>query len=155
MKVILTERVEALGRRGDIVKVAPGYARNYLLPQGFALPATEANERRVLTERRAYLAREAKRIEEAQEIANAISKLQFTIKMKAAEDGSLYGSVSDRVIASALAEERITIEPKMVRLEEAIRETGRFKVRIHLHTEVDAEASIWVVAEESAQSASE
>lgn len=150
MKVILTETVDALGRRGDIVEVANGYARNYLLPQGLALKSTEANERKVLAQRHAYLAREAKRIEDAQEIADAIAKLQFTVKMKAHDDGQLYGSLNERVVAQALEEEQITIEPKMVRIDEPIRELGRYKVTIRLHSEVDCEANIWVVEDAEA-----
>lgn len=149
MKIILRESVESLGRRGEIVEVADGYGRNYLIPQRIAEIATDESIRRIGAERKAYLAREAKRIEDAQEIADAIAKLQITVKMKAGTDGTLFGSVSERIIADALKEEQVTIEPKMVRLKDPIRELGVFDVRIHLHPEVDAEARVWVVEDKS------
>jgi len=150
MKIILRESVESLGRRGEIVEVADGYGRNFLVPQRIAEIATRESIRRVGAERKAYLVRESKRIDEAQEIADAIAKLQLTIKMKAGDDGvTLFGSVSERIIADALAEEKITIEPKMVRLDDPIRELGVFDVRIHLHPEVDANARLWVVEDKS------
>lgn len=149
MKVILKETVEALGRRGALVTVADGYARNFLIPQHLAVLATPENLRKIESERKAYLAREAKRIEDAQEIAGAIAKLQFTVSMKANDDGHLFGSVSERIIADALAVEKITVEPKMVRIDTPIRELGVYDVRIHLHSEVDATAKIWVVKEKS------
>lgn len=147
MKVVLKENVESLGRRGTIADVSDGYARNYLIPQGFAVAATQENIRAVELDRRAYLAREAKRIEDAQDIAKAIAKLTFTVTMKANDDGHLFGSVSDRVVADALQAERITIEPKMVRIDSPIRELGVYDIRIHLHPEVDATAKLWVVKE--------
>jgi len=147
MKIVLKENVDSLGRRGTMVDVSDGYARNYLIPHGLAAVATAENIRAVEIERRAYLAREAKRIEDAQEIANAIAKLQFTVSMKANEDGHLFGSVNDRVVADAMAAEKITIEPKMVRLENPIRELGVYDIRIHLHPEVDVTAKLWVVKE--------
>lgn len=145
MKIILKETVEDLGRRGEVVDVADGYGRNYLIPQDLAEIATRENIRRIGAERKAYLAREAKRIEEAQEIADAIAKLQVSVKMKAGTDGQLFGSVSDRIITDALQEEQVTIEPKMVRIKDPIRELGVFDVTIHLHPEVDATLRLWVV----------
>ncbi len=155
MKVVLKERIDPLGRRGEIVEVAKGYARNFLLPRGLAVQATRENIRQVESERKAYLAREAKRIEDAQEIQRAIEKLQITVSMKANEDGHLFGSVSDRVIADALAAEKITIDPKMVRLDNPIRELGVYDVRLHIHPEVDAVAKIWVVRQKEEESAEE
>lgn len=145
MKIILKETVEDLGRRGEVVDVADGYGRNYLIPQDLAEIATRDNIRRIGAERKAYLAREAKRIEESQEIADAIAKLQVSVKMKAGTDGQLFGSVSDRIITDALKDEQVTIEPKMVRIKDPIRELGVFDVTIHLHPEVDATLRLWVV----------
>jgi large subunit ribosomal protein L9 len=153
MKVVLKENVDSLGRRGTIADVTDGYARNYLIPQGFAVAATKENIRSVELERRAYLAREAKRIEDAQDIAAAIAKLTFTVTMKANDDGHLFGSVSDRVVADALQVEKITIEPKMVRMDTPIRELGVYDIRIHLHPEVDASAKLWVVKEKNEEAA--
>ncbi len=149
MKVVLKQHVPDLGRRGEVVEVAAGYARNYLLPQGFALGASQGNVQAIESERKSYLVREAKQIEEAQEIKQAIEKLQLTLKMQASEDGKLFGSVSERIIVEALEEEKIKIERQMVRLESPIREVGRYTLRIHLHPEVDAELGIWVVEEKS------
>jgi len=153
MKIVLKENVEAVGRRGTLAEVSDGYARNYLIPQGLAVVATAENIRSVELERRAYLARESKRIEDAQEIAAAIAKFTFTVTMKANDDGHLFGSVSDRVVADALQVEKITIEPKMVRLDSPIRELGVYDVRIHLHPEVDASAKVWVVREKAEEAA--
>ncbi|MCA8940486.1 MAG: 50S ribosomal protein L9 [Planctomycetes bacterium] len=149
MKVILRERVETLGRRGEIVEVADGYARNYLIPYHIAVKASRENIRKIEEERKEYLAREAKRIEDAQEIASVIAKLQLTVTMNAHEDGTLYGSVSERTIVDALKEERVTITAQMVRMKQPIREVGRYMVPLHLHPEVDGEVSVWVVAEEA------
>jgi large subunit ribosomal protein L9 len=153
MKIILKETVESLGRRGSVVDVKPGYARNYLIPHHLADIATNENIRRVEADRREYLAREAKRIEEAQEIAVAIGKLQLTVTMKASEDGHLFGSVSERVVADALAAEKIVIDPKMVRMDQHLREVGVYDVKIHLHPEVDVTAKLWVVADKTAEAA--
>ncbi|MCK6439734.1 MAG: 50S ribosomal protein L9 [Planctomycetes bacterium] len=149
MKVILRESVEKLGRRGEVVAVAGGYARNYLIPQGFAAAATKENIRRVESEKKAYLAREAKRIEECQEIAAAIEKSQVSITMKVGPDGQMFGSVTARMIADALAEDGIKLETKMVRLDDPIKDLGVFPVRVHLHPEVDATAKVWVVEEKA------
>lgn len=153
MKVILRERVETLGRRGEIVDVADGYARNYLIPHAIAVKASRENVRAVEQERKEYLVNEAKRIGDAQEIAEAISKLQITVTANAHEDGSLYGSVSERTVVDALKAEHIHITSQMVRMSEPIREIGRFKVPLHLHPEVDTELSVWVVASEGERAA--
>lgn len=145
MKIILKERVESLGRRGQIVDVADGYARNFLIPHHLAAAATKDNIRRVEEDKRAYLAKEAKRIDVAREMADAIAKLQLTVSMNAHADGSLYGSVNERVIVDALKEEKIQIDTKMVRLDDPIRELGIYTVNLHLHPEVDAQVRVWIV----------
>lgn len=147
MEVILREDIEKLGNRGQVVKVAPGYARNFLLPKKLAVPATGANKKIVEQERDAYLRREAKVKSEADDLSKLMSGVQLTIARKAGEEGHLFGSVTSQDIADALGQQNFTIDRKKIQLEEAIKQTGEFKIPIRLHREVTAEVTLNVVAE--------
>jgi large subunit ribosomal protein L9 len=110
MEVILREEIEKLGNRGDIVNVADGYARNYLLPKKLAVPATEANKKIIEQERQAYLRREAKLASEAEELARMLAGVTVTIAQKAGEMDQLFGSVTAKDIAEALEQQNFQID---------------------------------------------
>jgi large subunit ribosomal protein L9 len=147
MKLLLRESIRGVGKRGDIVEVTDGYARNYLLPKNLALPASQENLRRLAGEKRAYEARVAREKEQAQEIASVIGKLQLTVPMQASPEGHLYGSVTPKVIADALKQEGISLAPQQVELEaDHIRELGTYSFTIRLHDEVEVQSRVWIVA---------
>jgi large subunit ribosomal protein L9 len=148
MDVILREDVEKLGARGQLVKVAPGYARNFLLPNKMAVAATESNKKIVEQERQAHLRREAKVEGEAKEVGKMLGTVAITISQKAGENDQLFGSVTSKDIAEALEKQGYTIERRKIVLEEPIKTLGEFKVPIRLHREVTAEVTVHVVKEE-------
>jgi large subunit ribosomal protein L9 len=147
MEVILREDIEKLGSRGEVVKVAPGYARNFLLPKRLAVAATGANKKIVEQERNAYLRREAKVKSEAEDLSKMVSGVQLTIARKAGEEGHLFGSVTAQDIVDALAQQSYTIDRKKIVLDEPIKNTGEYKIPVKLHREVTAEVALNVVAE--------
>ncbi len=136
IEVILMQRVDKLGQMGDRVTVRPGYARNFLLPQGKAIRASKDNLARFERERAQLEAQNLKRREEAERIAERIYGLSVTIIRAAGESGSLYGSVSSRDIADACRDSGLTLERSQVRLEQPIKTTGIFQVKVELHPEV-------------------
>ncbi len=147
MEVILREDIEKLGHRGQVVKVAPGYARNFLLPKRLAVPATDANRKIVEQEREAYLRREAKVKSEAEDLGKLMSGVTLTIARKAGEEGHLFGSVTAQDIVDALAGQKFTIDRRKIHLDEPIKNIGEYKVPIRLHREVTQEVTVNVVAE--------
>jgi large subunit ribosomal protein L9 len=148
MEVILREDVEKLGTRGQLVKVAPGYARNFLLPNRMAVAATESNKKIVEQERQAYLRREAKVEGEAKDLGKMLEAVAITISQKAGENDQLFGSVTSKDIAEALEQQGYSIERRKIALEEPIKTLGEFKVPIRLHRDVTAEITVHVVKEE-------
>ncbi len=148
MEIILREDVEKLGSRGEVVKVAAGYARNFLLPRRLAVAATEANRKIVEQERQAHLRKEAKAKGEAEDLGKLMSGVSITIAQKAGENDQLFGSVTSKDIADALAAKNFTIDRKKVQLDEPIKQLGEFKVPLRLHREVTAEITVNVVKEE-------
>ena len=155
MEVILRQDIDKLGSRGDIVTVADGYARNYLLPKRLAVPATEANKKIVAQEREAYLRREAKAKAEAEQLAKLMEGLTLTIEHKAGEHDQLFGSVTARNIADALAKQNFTVDHRKVQLEEPIKQLGEYRVPIRLHREVTVEIGVQVVPEGGVPAASQ
>lgn len=147
MEVILREDVEKLGHRGQVVKVAPGYARNFLLPRRIAVAATNANKKIVEQEREAYLRREAKVQSDAQDLAKLLSAVEVTISQKAGENDQLFGSVTVADISVALEKQGYTIDRKKIQLAEPIKTLGDFKVAVKLHKEVSIELPVHVVRE--------
>jgi large subunit ribosomal protein L9 len=147
MEVILREDVEKLGRQGQVVKVADGYARNYLLPKRLAVPATAANRKIIEQERHAYLRREASAIDEARELAKMMAGLRVTIEHKAGEQDQLFGSVTARNIADALAKMNFNVEHRKIVLDAPIKQLGEYKVRVKLHREVPVEVVVAVTPE--------
>lgn len=148
VEVILREDVENLGSVGDVVDVKPGYARNYLVPQGKAYEATTGNKRR-LTEDRQRLGRVAERAHtEATKLAAELEGRSITFAMRSGEGGRLFGSVTNADIADKLAEDGVTIDRHTIRLEEPLKQLGAYTVAIHLHADVRPEIKVWVVSEE-------
>ncbi len=148
MEVILRENIESLGNRGDLVKVAPGYARNFLLPKRLAVAATEANKKIVEQERQAGLRREAKEVESATELGKLMSSVTLTIAQKAGENDHLFGSVTSSDIAALLEKKGYTIDRKKIQLADPIKQLGEFKIPVRLHREVTVEIPLTVTKEE-------
>lgn len=148
MEVILREDVENLGGRGQVVKVAPGYARNYLLPKRLAVAATDANKKIVEQERQAHLRREAKAEGEAKDLAQMLTGVSVTIPQKAGDNDQLFGSVTAKDIAEALEKQNYTIDRRKIQLDEPIRQLGEHSVSVRLHRSVSAEVKVNVVRDE-------
>jgi large subunit ribosomal protein L9 len=147
MEIILREEIEKLGHVGSIVKVADGYARNFLLPRGKAVVATESNKKIVEQQRQAHLRREAKVIGDAQELAKLMAAVTITIHQRAGEEDTLFGSVTAQDIATALEKQGYHIERKKVHLDEPIKKLGEYKVAVRLHREVSIEIPVSVQKE--------
>lgn len=148
MEVILREEIDNLGRRGDVVKVAAGYARNYLLPKRLAVAANESNKKIVEQEKQAYLRRESKEIGDANDLAKMMASVEVTIAQKAGENDQLFGSVTAQDIVAALEKAGYAIDRKKVNLAEPIKTLGDYKVTVKLHREVAVELPVHVIKEE-------
>jgi large subunit ribosomal protein L9 len=147
MRVVLREDIEKLGHRGEVVKVAPGFARNFLLPKGKALPATEGNLKRIEREKRRYLQKAAKEKEEMEGLARRLEGVSLTLVRKVGEHDALYGSVTSADLAEALEKEGIQVDRRRIQLAEPIKSLGIYEVPIKLHPEVRAVIKVWVVKE--------
>jgi large subunit ribosomal protein L9 len=148
VRVILLSDQRHLGRRGEVVDVKPGYGRNYLLPQGLALEASDANIKFFEHQRSKIDARHAKERDEAQAIANRMADLRLEIPKRVGETDTLYGSVTAGDIADMLADKGYTVDRRRIDLEGGIKTLGEHPVRIELHPEVVAEVTVSVVREE-------
>jgi large subunit ribosomal protein L9 len=153
MEVILRQHVENLGRRGEIVKVADGYARNYLLPRKLALLATAGNKKQIEREREKFDAKEADEKRVADGLAQHLANVEVVIARKVGETDALYGSVTTVDIADALAAKGIEVERRKLQLHEPIKQIGEFNVPIKLHRDVTAQVKVKVVAEGAAAKA--
>ena len=149
MKVILKETISSLGIIGTEVSVADGYARNYLLPQGKAVPATPQQRKLLEQEKAKFELQIAKEKEFAQEMANRLEAVTVTIASKIHESDKLYGSVKVRDIIDALKKQEIEVEKRMVLLTEPIKTIGSFKVPIRVYQDVEPEITVEVVPEEA------
>jgi len=147
MEVILREDVEKLGNRGEVVKVAAGYARNFLLPRRLAVAATDANRKIVEQERQAHLRKEAKLKSEAEGLGQLLGGVSVTIAQKAGENDQLFGSVTAKDVADALAAKNFTIDRRKIQLDEPIKQLGEYKVPLRLHRDVVIEITVTVVRE--------
>lgn len=146
IEVILKEHVEHLGRRGDVVKVASGYARNYLFPRKLALAVTEENRRQIERERVKAEAREAEELKAAQALAATIEGLDVSIARRVGENDVLYGSVTTGDIADALAARDLTIDRRKIQLAEPLKSLGEHMVGVKLHRDVTAQLKVRIVA---------
>lgn len=143
--LILLEDVAGLGTIGDEVRVADGYARNYLLPRNLAVPETPANMKKLEAKKLRLQQEYEERLAVAQALADRIAKLSITIPVEAADTDKLYGSVSAAQLASALSEEGVTVDRSAFQLEEPIRELGVYTVELRLHDDVQTALKVWVV----------
>ncbi|HKI87088.1 MAG TPA: 50S ribosomal protein L9 [Thermoanaerobaculia bacterium] len=148
MEVILMQDVLHTGKRGEVVRVKPGYARNYLLPQGLALEATPGNRKFFEQKRHKIDARHAKERDAAAAVAAELAGIQLSIAKRVGESEVLYGSVTASDIADALEAKGVTVDRRKIDLEGGIKTLGAHAVRIDLHPEVTAELTVNVVAEE-------
>jgi len=150
VKVILREDVPKLGSAGQIVSVRPGYARNYLLPRGFAYEATEAAVRQLEEEKRRAEQRARREYLEARRRAAALEGISLTFKARAGEESKLFGSITAADIADRLNEQGLDFEVdrRAIVLEEPIKSLGVYSVPIHLHAEVRPEIKVWVIKDE-------
>lgn len=147
MELILRDDVDKLGRRGDVVKVADGYGRNFLLPRGLAMAVTSANKAMIEKEKKAHEARLAREKAECESLAARISALRFIAPRKVGENDHLYGSVTSGDVAEFLKGKGIEIDKRKVQLEEPIKHLGEHEVRIRLHPEVAATLKLLVTKE--------
>jgi large subunit ribosomal protein L9 len=147
MELILREDVKSLGKAGELVRVKPGYARNFLLPRGLAYEATEGNKKRIAGETRARAARVASEKSEAEAAAAKLGALTLTLRGKAGEEGKLFGSITAQDIAAALEKAGHTVDRRRIELEHPIKTLGDHTVAIRLHPEVHAGVRLTVVPE--------
>jgi large subunit ribosomal protein L9 len=151
MEVILREHVDNLGRRGEVVKVADGYARNYLLPRKLALLVTEGNKKQIERERAKFEANEAEEQKQAGAVADRLASVDVAISRKVGETEALYGSVTSSDIAAALAAKGFDIDRRKIQLQEPIKKLGEYEIPIKLHRDVTAKIKVRVSAEGEAE----
>ena len=149
MEVILREHVDNLGRRGEVVKVADGYARNYLLPRKLALLATEGNKKQIEREKVKFDAKEAEEQKVAQAMAERLAIVDVEIVRKVGETDALYGSVTSSDVAEALAKKGVELDRRKLVLQEPIKKLGEFSIPVKLHRDVTAQVKVRVVGEGS------
>ena len=147
MEVILREHVDNLGRRGEVVKVADGYARNYLLPRKLALPATEGNKKQIERERVKFEAKEAEERGVADTMAQRMANVEIEIARRVGETEALYGSVTTSDIAEVLSAKGFEVDRRKVQLQEPIKKLGEFDDPVKLHREVVTHVKVRVIAE--------
>ncbi len=147
MDVILREDVKSLGKAGEMVRVKPGYARNFLLPKGLAFEATEGNKKRIAAEAKARDTRLAGEKAAASALAAKLGAATVALKGKAGEEGKLFGSITAQDIADGLAAQGLEIDRRRIELEHPIKTLGFHSVAVRLHPEVHAEVKVNVVAE--------
>ena len=145
MRVILKPEVPSLGDAGDIVKVSDGYGRNFLMPRGLAIPASEGSVREAEHQKRVADAIRRKKLASAQALAKQLEGTAVSIRRETGGDDKLFGSVSNRDIAAALAEEGIELDRRAIVLDEPIRSIGLFNVPVRLHRDVNAQVRVYVI----------
>ena len=145
MEIILRQAVENLGKPGDVVQVKPGYARNYLLPRGFAYEATPGNLKRIQLERDRLEAAENERRGVAQGLADTLEQVSLTFSARVGDEGKLFGSVTATDIAQQLDAQGFQIEKRQIDLHEPIKALGVYRVPIRLHADVKPEIRVWVI----------
>jgi large subunit ribosomal protein L9 len=145
MEVILRQAIDNLGHTGDIVKVSPGYARNYLLPRGLAYEATTGNKKRLEQERNRLEAAENERKGKASELATRLEQVSLTFSARVGEEGKLFGSVGAADIAAELEKQGLHVEKRQIDLHEPIKALGVYRVPVRLHADVKPEVRVWVI----------
>jgi large subunit ribosomal protein L9 len=147
MKIILRSDIDRLGKIGEVVNVAPGFARNYLIPKKLAYSATAGNLKRIEFEKRRAEQMSARELEETRKLAAKIKDLSLTFQVKVGEEEKLYGSVTAADISEEAAKQGFDIDRRKVVLDEPIKQLGVYTVGVRLHPEVTAEIKVWVVKE--------
>ena len=147
MEVILREHVEHLGARGDVVKVTPGYARNYLLPRKLALAVTENNKRQIDREKKLAEARDMEERSAAEAVAARLGALEIVIARRTGENDALYGSVTSADIAEALKEKGFEVDKRKIQLADPIKALGERTIAVKIHREVIAQVKVKVVSD--------
>ena len=147
MEVILRDDIKTLGKAGDLVRVKPGYARNFLLPKGLAYEATEGNKKRIVAETKARNVRLAAEKDSAMAVAAGLAALSLTFTRKAGEEGKLFGSITSQDIADSLAAQGQTVDKRKIELPHPIKSVGEHSVIVRLHPEVHADVRVTVAAE--------
>jgi large subunit ribosomal protein L9 len=145
MEIILRHAIENLGKPGDVVTVSPGYARNYLLPRGFAYEATPGNLKRISQEKSRLEAAENERREAAQQLASKLEEVSLTFSARVGDEGKLFGSVTAADIAQQLEAQGFAIEKRQIDLHEPIKALGVYRVPVRLHADVRPEIKVWVI----------
>lgn len=145
VELLLAENVEHLGKRGEIVKVKPGYARNFLMPYGLATVATEENKRMVERHKAKLDDLEKQRLADLRKLADAVGKYSVTLEANANEEGHLYGSIMGPDISKALKSAGYAVEAEQVHLEGPLKELGMYTVKVHLHAGAETDLKVWVV----------
>jgi large subunit ribosomal protein L9 len=145
IQLLLIQSVDHLGKQGDVVEVKPGYAKNYLLPQGLAAFATDHHKRMVEKHRARLMELEKARLADLQALADTLAKQSVTIEANANDEGHLYGSVGAAEIVGALKQSEFNLTTDQIRLEGPLKELGLYTVKVHLHQNVDTEVKVWVV----------
>ncbi len=149
MKIFLRDEVSKLGKAGDLVNVAEGYARNFLLPRDLAFLATPENEKRIKAEQKRRTSNQLERIESLRELAGALAGRSVTLTVRANEEQKLFGSVgAEQIVEAIQAEHGATIEAHQVALDAAIQELGVFDVKLRLADGIESEIKVWVVEQE-------
>ena len=147
MEVILRSDIERLGKLGDVVKVAPGYARNYLIPKNLAYSATSGNLKRIEFEKRRASQFVEQELQQARKYAGKLSELSLTFQVKVGEEEKLYGSVTAGDIAEEASKQGFELDRRKIIIEESIKKLGVYTVGVRLHPEVTADIKVWVVKE--------
>ncbi|MDD4858346.1 MAG: 50S ribosomal protein L9 [Candidatus Krumholzibacteria bacterium] len=144
---MLTQKIQGLGDRGDVVRVKDGYARNYLFPKRLALPSTEGQKRVLNEENRLHDVRDVKLKQSVQALAEKMKGLSCTLVVQAGEEDKLYGSVTGSDIAKAIGEQGFAVDHRQVVLDEPIKKLGVYTVPVRLHRDVEVSIKVWVVKE--------
>ncbi|WP_419161241.1 50S ribosomal protein L9 [Candidatus Palauibacter sp.] len=148
VEVILRKDVADLGLAGEMVSVRPGYARNYLIPQGIALAANEGNRRRFEEERRQIEQSAAREREAATQLASELEGRSITFVRRAGEGGRLFGSVTSADIAEELEKEGVSLDRRVIRMDDPIKDLGVYDIPLRIHPDVEPALKVWVIAEE-------
>ena len=145
VELLLAEDVDGLGKSGEIVRVKPGYARNFLLPQGFATVATDENKRAVERHKLKLEAVQAERLRSIKKLAEAVERYSVTLEANANEEGQLYGSIVGADISKALKAASLEVETEHLLLEGPLKECGMYTIKVRLHEKVQTDVKVWVV----------
>jgi large subunit ribosomal protein L9 len=147
MKLVLRQDYEPLGEAGSVINVKPGFARNFLIPKGLAMPATEKNLKRYENEKKQMFWRQEKEKRQSEELAKTLENVSCTITVQVGEEDKMFGSVTSQNIAEALDSQGYKIDKRKIVLEEPIKSLGIYSVPIKLYTDVEAKVKVWVVKE--------